>query len=285
MGVPFIFVHLGKHFPEYCNDSIEQVRLWNPGARILFVAEGCHRGKVDCEFIELGSIPVSAKRAHFLKTTRLDSTFREGFWKFTTERLFVLEDVMGFMGIDECVHLENDIMVYFNLDEMLHRLRSAVGKKFAATYLGGQQLTYATLYIGDLFSFSQLTTYLVSQKSSENEMSLGYTFYTENPEYCAFLPTYPVDNGVIESYIGAERFKGVWDAAAYGQYIGGIDPRNGEGGPGFVNQNCAFRSDEFTYSWSSEGGLKYPVISKGRLSWPLYSLHIHSKELAKYKST
>jgi hypothetical protein len=192
---------------------------------------------------------------------------------------------MGFMGIDECVHLENDIMVYFNLDEMLHRLRSAVGKKFAATYLGGQQLTYATLYIGDLFSFSQLTTYLVSQKSSENEMSLGYTFYTENPEYCAFLPTYPVDNGVIESYIGAERFKGVWDAAAYGQYIGGIDPRNGEGGPGFVNQNCAFRSDEFTYSWSSEGGLKYPVISKGRLSWPLYNLHIHSKELAKYKST
>ena len=285
MGVPFIFVHLGKHFPEYCKDSVEQVKRWNPKARILFVAEGCHRGKVDCEFVDLAVVPVSAKRAHFLKTTRLDSSFRDGFWKFTTERLFVLEDAMEFLNIDECVHLENDIMVYFNLDEMIDRLRLTVGKKFAATYLGDRQLTYATLYIGDLFSFSQLTTYLVAQRSTENEMILGYTFYTENPEYCAFLPTYPLDNGVIESYLGAKTFKGVWDAAAYGQYIGGIDPRNGEGGRGFVNQNCAFRSDEFTYSWLSEGGLRYPLISKGSLSWPLYSLHIHSKELEKYKST
>lgn len=284
MGVPFIFVHLGKHFPEYCKDSIEQVRLWNPGARILFVAEGCHRGKVGCEFIELGSIPVSAKRAHFLKTTLLE-LFDSSFWKFATERLFVLEDVMEFLNIDECVHLENDIMVYFNLEEVIGRLRSTVGKKFAATYLGNRQLTYATLYIGDLYSFSQLTAYLVGQRSMENEMSLGYEFYTENPEYCGFLPTYPVDNGVIESYLGADTFKGVWDAAAYGQYIGGADPHNGEGGPGFVNLNCAFRSDEFTYSWLLKEGLKYPVISKGTLSWPLYSLHIHSKELEKYKST
>jgi hypothetical protein len=108
-------------------------------------------------------------------------------------------------------------------------------------------------------------------------MSLGYTFYTENPEYCTFLPTYPLVGGV-------DIFKGVWDAAPYGQYIGGIDPRNGESAPGFVNQNCAFRSDEFTYSWESKEGLRYPVISKGS-SWPLYSLHVHSKELAKYKST
>lgn len=284
MGAPFIFVHLGKHFPEYCETSIEQVRLWNPNARILFIAEGCHRGKVSCEFIDLASVPVSAKRAHFLKTTLLDSTFREGFWKFTTERLFVLEDVMEFLNIDECVHLENDIMVYFNLDEMIDRLRSTVGKKFAATYLGNRQLTYAVLYIGDLYSFSQLTTYLVAQRSTENEMRLGYEFYTENPEYFTFLPTYPLASGV-ELSGGADIFKGVWDAAPYGQYIGGIDPRNGESAPGFVNQNCAFRSDEFTYSWLLKGGLKYPVISKGTLSWPLYSLHIHSKELEKYKST
>jgi hypothetical protein len=283
MGVPFIFVHLGAHFPEYCRDSIEQVRLWNPDAQILFIAEGCHVGKVPCEFIDLESIPISAKRAHFLKTTLLDTTFRDGFWKFTTERLFVLEDVMSFMGINECIHLENDIMIYFNLNEILDLLRRTVRKKFAATYLGNKQLTYATLYIGDLNSFSQLTTYLVSEKSTENEMTVGYTFYSENPEYCAFLPTYPLEG------LGEDIFKGVWDAAAYGQYIGGIDPRNGqgvEGGPGFVNQYCAFRSDEFTYSWlHNKDGLKYPMISKARLSWPLYSLHIHSKELAKYRST
>lgn len=284
MGVPFIFVHLGKHFPEYCKESIEQVRRWNPGARILFVAEGCHQERVNCEFVDLGSVPLSAKRSHFLKTTRLDSSFRDGFWKFTTERLFVLEDVMEFLNIDECIHLENDIMVYFNLNEMIDRLRSTVGRKFAATYLGDKQLTYATLYVGDLFSFSQLTTYLVAQRSTENEMSLGYTFYVENPEYCTFLPTYPLADGV-ELSGGADIFKGVWDAAAYGQYIGGIDPRNGEGGPGFVNQNCAFRSDEFTYSWNYKGDLKYPLISRGSSSWPLYSLHVHSKELVKYRST
>lgn len=290
MGIPFIFVHLGAHFPEYCRDSIEQVRLWNPDARILFVAEGCHVGKVPCEFIDLESVPISAKRAHFLKTTRLDTTFREGFWKFTTERLFVLEDVMSFMKINECIHLENDIMVYFNINEVLDRLRSTIGKKFAATYLGEKQLTYATLYIGDLYSFSQLTTYLVAQRSTENEMSLGYSFYTENPEYCTFLPTCPIQTIMKgeerdESTVGAEIFNGFWDAAAYGQYIGGIDPRNdGHKGMGFVNATCTFQSDQFVYSVGERNGLRYPIISNRMVSWPLYSLHIHSKELENYRS-
>jgi hypothetical protein len=92
-----------------------------------------------------------------------------------------------------------------------------------------------------------------------------------NSEDAGFLPTVSNEceirsNDHVFATAHGEGFRGVWDAAAYGQYLGGIDERNGAGRQiGFVNETSAFRTDQFTFSWdvsAGDGGdLKYPRAS------------------------
>jgi hypothetical protein len=68
---------------------------------------------------------------------------------------------------------------------------------------------------------------------------------------------------------------------AYGQYLGGEDPRNGPRGPGFINEDAEFRADQFLYGWKADkAGRRYPVLlDKNGKEWPIANLHIHCKRL------
>jgi hypothetical protein len=79
------------------------------------------------------------------------------------------------------------------------------------------------------------------------------------------------------------EFSWVFDGAAYGQYLGGEDPRNGTKGPGFVNTDVDFRTDQFLYGWRADAGRRYPTLLDGRgKEWRIANLHIHCKRLADF---
>jgi hypothetical protein len=124
--------------------------MWNPSERIVFVAEEKHRASMTsiCEFVPLESVPCGMKRRAFQERCVLDSKFRGGFWKYSTERLFVLEDYLDFAGINECIHLENDNMIYFSVESMLPTLRKEYSG-LAAPYLGKGEMTFGILYVKD----------------------------------------------------------------------------------------------------------------------------------------
>ena len=296
MTCPFILIHMGPVFPEYVNICIEQIRKWNPSDRIVFVADGVHREKVTapCEFVPLESVPCGMKRRAFQERCVLDSKFRGGFWKYSTERLFVLEDYLDFASINECIHIENDNMVYFSIENMLPTLRQEYSG-LAAPYLGKGELTFGVLYVKEAAALYDLNVFILGlSHTGDNEMRLGCRFFMMNSEEAGFLPTVSNECEIRgDDYIFAtahgEAFRGVWDAAAYGQYLGGIDERNEAGRQvGFVNGTCAFRTDQFEFSWvvsSGDGGdLKYPRAHRHGHSWPIYVLHIHSKKLQEFVS-
>lgn len=283
-----------EYYPEYIVHSISQVRKWNPEADIYFIAERCHASKAEsypCTFVPLDEISVSLKRAEFCNRTKLDMKFRNGFWRFTTERLFVLEDFLAMKNIQECIHLENDNMIYFAIDYMLPILREEyVG--IAAPLLGEGQITFGILYVKNTNTLSNLNVFLLGMCSSgKNEMELGYQFIVENREEADFLPVVSNECDVRESdfeYATAHgsAFRGVFDAAAYGQYLGGIDERNGNGLQiGFVNKASAFPTDQFEYKpVKFDDGLLFWTAHRHGNSWPLYVLHIHSKYLENFVS-
>lgn len=285
MDVPFIFIHLGtQFFPEYVNIAIDQCKYWNPNSPIYFVSSRCHKDKIrdkSIQHIFLEDIPILPKRKVFINTSTLDSTFRNGFWKYTTERLFVLEDLCTYLNIEEFFHIENDNMIYFNGNSLLETFRK-YSNGLMAPALSRKELTFGILYCNNLQVLSKLTEFILST-NSENEMSTSSRFFNTHVDATSYLPSIPIEN-VDNRFAsnGLSDFKGIFDPAQYGQWLGGIDPRNGPSAPFlFSNSEAIVQPNTFKYEIGDDG--RYWIIST-MVKYPIYLLHIHSKKLEMFYS-
>jgi hypothetical protein len=77
-----------------------------------------------------------------------------------------------------------------------------------------------------------------------------------------------------------QEFGSIFDAAAIGQFLGGIDPRNGVSKPGFINESCLFNPGLMTFVWERDAyGRLVPYAIYGSTKARINNLHIHSKKL------
>jgi len=77
----------------------------------------------------------------------------------------------------------------------------------------------------------------------------------------------------------------LFDGAAIGQYLGGVDPRNQKSKPGFINESCVFNPSRFLFEWiKDDKGREIPYAIFKDCKYRINNLHIHSKNLAKFKS-
>jgi len=76
----------------------------------------------------------------------------------------------------------------------------------------------------------------------------------------------------------------IFDAAAIGQYIGGVDPRNIPGDTrGFINETCVVKYNDFTIEWTcGDDGIKRPFLCHENNKIPIFNLHIHCKRVSDY---
>jgi hypothetical protein len=85
-----------------------------------------------------------------------------------------------------------------------------------------------------------------------------------------------------------KQFNMIFDAAAIGQYLGGVDPRNIPGDTtGFVNETCIIKYDQYRFIWNAFDDIRCPyIVVKNEndidCSYPVFNLHIHSKALEKF---
>lgn len=78
---------------------------------------------------------------------------------------------------------------------------------------------------------------------------------------------------------------GIFDAAAIGQFLGGIDPIHDRGPTiGFQNENTDLLVKSLDLTWSIESGRKSPQIQLPS-SYPVNNLHLHSKRTGPFLST
>lgn len=291
-SVPFIFIHIGEtQFPTYVNISLAQCHRWNPTNPIYFISNKIHAMQINLAYVNhifLEDIKQTDKHQIFNHISGLDKGFRDGFWKYTTERLFVLEDFCIQYSISEAYHIENDNMVYFNSTELIDQFRKVNGLSSPA--LSQSENTFGILYMNNISTLGELTTSLLYNKSNTNEMGLGSKFFNTNTSTTSFLPSIPpIDTNLTSSekrYISdnIDGFKGVFDPAQYGQWLGGIDPRNGDAEktkPLTFSNTCArIEAHKFTYVAVLEScGLNRIHIQESTLNidYPIYVIHVHSK--------
>ena len=78
-------------------------------------------------------------------------------------------------------------------------------------------------------------------------------------------------------------FNLIFDAAAMGQFLGGVDPRNIPGdSSGFINETCVIKYDKYKFIWEYQDDVKKPFLVINDTKIPIFNLHIHSKQLKRF---
>ena len=322
MTVPIVFIQLQNLPQSYMFTAIQQARRWNPDIPIVVLSDICTDSVAGETWIPISSIPRSDAHARFLNLTSSNdyyNTFRGGFWRVTTERLFVLEEWMRSTGTTECIHMENDILIYESVSMLLPKFRST-SKGISVTFNGQSkvgffdkndqpEVCFSIVYCCKMDALADFCRFLATP-SIQNEMVRGGGYWLLNEDTCSLLPTAPPGTVLhsedfrewieVKEWSEMER---VFDAATYGQFIGGNDPRNmcdvsdnkyyglfdhfasefkNDIIP-FINMTCDFRSDQFTYGWGSDAGRRFPyILDKEGRQWKICNLHIHSKRLSEF---
>lgn len=248
---------------------------------------------------------------HFYEKTTLDKEFRDGFWTFTSLRFFYIFAMMKEFNLKNVIHIENDVLLYYNSDELLENIddtkiyipfNSFNVNVASIVYIPNAELFGHLLQHYDMRYFDmrifaywkQMFPHLIEafpiikfeSEGGESNMVNHFSlkFIKPKPD---IIPE-PLKTLVSSNF---SKFNKIFDGNAMGQYLGGIDNRNVENGEstvGFVNAECVVKYNEYTFIWKEMGGSedgcnKKPfLVLKNGEEIPIFNLHIHCKDLEKF---
>ena len=213
----------------------------------------------------------------YYEKTGLNKDFRGGFWALASMRFFYIYEFMDQYNIDDVIHLENDVVVYYNCGELINKL----GKQFV--YIPFDSLTRNIASIIYIPSASVFKRILDNYDYNLNDME-NFSQIKSKTNVIRNFPIFPSNNSsntevqfVSDNF---DVFGYVFDAAAIGQYLGGVDPRNCAGDTrGFVNETCVIKYDQFDFIWENMNGIRKPFVLINGIKFPVFNLHIHHKNL------
>lgn len=299
-----VFVHIGDQVPPYADIAISQARLFNPHAKIILLSseKGLNRFHILKEQLHLqlrsyDDLPKSTLHRKYQHRCR--ETFL--FARYTSERFLYLWDLMQADSLENVFHLENDNMLYADLQPLLpHFQKHYPG--IGATFDNEERCIPGFVWIATGHAMKSLAKYFVKQASKSHLDMRVIADYRHKfspqlidalpiimPDYASSYPLCSLHNHTThrpESYSNQFAiFQSIFDAAAIGQFLGGIDPIHKNNEPGFINESCLFNPSLLQYQWLfDEQGRKVPhAVFLGHF-YKIINLHIHSKKLHAFKS-
>ena len=274
-----VLVHIGPEFPDYLNLCISQLR-YTCGANLVVhvLVNAAHTEKVQGadHVMRVEELSDDVLIQQFEHNSRLDASFRNGFWKYTSARFFYIHAYMARTGIRDMFHIEYDNLVYVDFTKKLDVFRT---RPMWCVMDGVDRCIPSFVYFRDTEILSQLlAVFLKTASVGTNDMYAIGRFANANIDTVGTLP-------IIANYVEslppkftahAAEFGMLFDAAAVGQYIGGVDPRNKSGDTtGFINEVSVFRCDRAKIEWRAGD---VPYLN----NFPLVNLHVHSKDLGRW---
>jgi hypothetical protein len=293
-----VFVHIGDSLPSHFISSALQARLFNKCPIYIILNEKA-LNNYDSSLISNDIIPITCESLSksdnhklFIKNSRLEKNF----WNKATERFFYLYDFIKKYNLNNIFHMENDVMIYTDLEKMLPIFEKNYKNMIAATFDNDNRCIPGFLYIGKDIPLLELNKFIAKQViHGGNDMiflaKFKNIYRNKFIDHLPILTSNYVYENALKSTIGAttkqkhlycnyfDQFNSIFDAAALGQYLGGIDPIHTKSNSiGFINESALFRPDSFSFEWEQdEKGRLVPFIIYKNEKYPINNLHIHSK--------
>lgn len=277
--MPFlIFIWIGDFLPEWAKIALainSQKSKCNP---ILL----CNRsiGLIEgiCPQIFIEDF---YNRPQLLKKWYLTSSndFRNGFWIKSSERFFILNQFLRTYGLTEAFHAEIDNLI-FDLTGLNLRLNS-MGSGLFCPRDNLKRGIASLIYINNLDALDVLQNLYENTRFDElNDMLILGKLLSRHHTLFLSLPTENFFSTDIEwATLNQANLGGIFDAAAIGQYLMGIEIRNSylPTFNGFCNENSGYDLNKLRFSLSTNESSICAKNFLTNVSTKIYNLHIHSK--------
>ena len=271
-----------NNFQDYILINIEQlIRLGHKNIYIITNGHFFEKFSSYLEKITLIDSDILDDSYEYNNKSKLSKDFRDGFWMLTSMRFFYIYSFMKKYNIENVIHLENDVLVYYNCSVLNDKLN----KKYLYLPFDTFNRNIASImYIPNHNTFKEI---LDKYDNNKNDME-NFSRIMKQTDLIANFPIF-INNSsstnlenifVTQNY---DTFQYIFDGAAIGQYLGGIDPRNKEGNTvGFINETCVIKYNNYSFIWKEDNIIKKPYIIIDDNTIPIFNLHIHSKNLSKF---
>jgi|GEM_PF-6586203 len=292
-----VFVHVGTMRPRAClSDAADQAFEEDPDALIWLFTERIfeerirrrmkHGNEKRVRFVFTDEIPVLATHEEFRQKRRFPPGGGD-FWRLTSERFYYLYDLLSYLSLKVVVHVESDVMIYAPLSSLINSKRQGAKVLFPLDRSRG---IASVIFFEDANACESLCRHGIDVPAPHDMDLLENYFQAYVGKGCASLPTIPEAlcqaNGWDERRYSRPSHEGwgLFDAAALGQYLGGIDPiHDRRDTRGFINEESAYKPTQFEICWAYEHGKRHPIALAFE-DTPIRNLHIHSKQTYNFRS-
>jgi hypothetical protein len=272
-----IYVCIGN-FQEYIIDSITNTKKVGNNDIVVLTEQKFFKKFDSVPYVAL--VDVSELDDHgFNQSSRLDRGFRNGFWYLCSLRLIYVSSYMIKYNVENAMHIENDVIIYHNADTIDKFPRDRVCCVFDCY----NRVIPSVIFIPTGQMFKNLTNKFSKTLNDMENLAKFDTTLVER------LPIYTINKDSPECEMvtcNYAKYSIIFDGAAIGQFLGGVDPRNRSGDTtGFINETCIIKYNTDKFVWIRDtSGLNKPFININGLDVPIFNLHIHCKNLAKFSS-
>jgi hypothetical protein len=273
-ALPVVLIHLGSRRPTYVSTCADQVRHVTGHSPVVVGERTAARLRGE-------------RLRAFRSAEQLTPYGSRRFWRYACERFFVLEAVMREHGIDRCLHIESDVLLYQPIELFGEWLEETYGGAIAVCPLTDTEDTGAAVYVGSLAALAQMNIALLDLVrfgpaaltaryggDMANEMRMLHLLRTEFG-LCRALPATIAQALKLSAPC-------LFDPASYGQWVDGIPDRPGvpyAGDHHLIGRELLGGACEVVWDAATGTPSVRSTVNTGE-QWPLATLHIHSKRLA-----
>lgn len=266
-----VLIHLGSRPPGYLRTCASQV-IAVTGRAPVYVGPK-----------EAAGVDGSKLRA-FREVEHLSDFGLAGFWRYTCERFFILEEYMRATGLRRCIHIENDNLLYAAPLSYAGWLTATYGDQLAVCPFTSTLDTAAFVYVGSVDALARLNAELLemvrmtpdqflTQHGGEMANEMRMLRVLREHGLSAPLPITPDEARSMRS-------GHVFDAGSYGQLVDGW---YWEPGVPYTNERhllgAALADQRLRVVWGAARDVPF-ALAPGAEPQPLVNLHVHSKRLA-----
>jgi len=227
---------------------------------------------------------------------KYDHKFREGFWRFTLERLFALTQLHESIADKKILHIESDVMLLPNFP---FRKVENLSKTTWCRFNEFKDVS-SILFLPDLKSSRSLRENLFAELLENNkhtDMTILNSIARKNSDIQIFpslsrqLPKLqnPLNSECDKNEFNIcsnEELNGIVDPAAIGMWLTGLDPRNFYGITKIHDRGIIETGDSYvdpsTYTYKLDSDNQLAISSEDN-SVQIFCLHIHSKNPMLFK--
>jgi hypothetical protein len=285
---------VGK-LPSYTNECLHQIRLFFDGDIYLITDDSYNSYEsylkyniniVSYDEVKDDKLLYTSKKYNRKFTSVLGLKGREELFLRSLERFFLLRNLMKKRKLKNCFFMEIDNLIYDDPNKWLSNF-----SKNELAYMFDNHARYSSgvMYVKAWKSMEEFLDMIIKYISTDNgfinEMTFLSLYLRQYSDKVQILPTYYTHKKYNETmHKEYNNYHSIFDAAAIGCYLAGIDPYH-TSGKIVLHQRWVYSQIDCTkekFQWiRDEKGRNRPYIfNDEKNEWILINnLHVHSKDL------